>query len=57
MLLKAMFNNPLGVAREMDRLFDSMLSSQPFGFVPTIRSQWVPGKLNPSAYASGDRTL
>ena len=40
MLLKAMFDNPAGVAREMDRLFDSMTSSQPFGSVPTIRSRW-----------------
>lgn len=40
MLLKAMFNNRLGVAREMDRLFDSMISSQPFGSVPAIRSQF-----------------
>lgn len=46
MLLKAMFNHPLGVAREMDRLFDSMVSSQPFGFVPTIRSQWTYPAIN-----------
>jgi HSP20 family protein len=46
MLLKAMFNNPLGVAREMDRLFDSMVSSQPFGFVPTIRSPWTYPAIN-----------
>ncbi len=46
MLLKAMFNSPLGVAREMDRLFDSMSSSQPFGFVPTIHSQWAYPAIN-----------
>ncbi len=46
MLLKAMFNSPLGAAREMDRLFDSMMSSQPFGFVPTIRSQWTYPAIN-----------
>jgi len=39
MLLRAMFDTPLGVAREMDRLFDSMVSSQPIGFVPTIRAR------------------
>jgi len=46
MLLKAMFDNPAGVAREMDRLFDSMTSSQPLGFVPTIRPQWTYPALN-----------
>jgi HSP20 family protein len=37
MLLKAMLNNPYSVAREMDRLFDSMF--QPYGAVPTFRAQ------------------
>jgi HSP20 family protein len=46
MLRNAIVNNPLGVAREMDRLFDSMMSSQPFGFVPTIRSQWAYPAIN-----------
>ena len=46
MLLKAMFDSPLGVACEMDRLFDSMISSQPFGFVPTIRSQYAYPAIN-----------
>ncbi len=46
MLLKAMLNNPLGAAREMDRLFDSMVSSQPFGSVPTFRSQWAHPAVN-----------
>ncbi|MBT8485602.1 MAG: Hsp20/alpha crystallin family protein [Phycisphaerales bacterium] len=40
MLLNTMFNNPLGVTREMDRLFDSMMSSQPLGFAPALRGQW-----------------
>lgn len=37
MLLKAMLNNPYSVAREMDRLFESMF--QPYGAVPTYRAQ------------------
>jgi len=42
----ALFNHPLGIAREMDRLFDSMLSTQPLGFVPAIRTQWTYPALN-----------
>ena len=46
MLAKAVFNNPFSVAREMDRLFDSMTANQPFGVVPTIRSQWTYPAIN-----------
>jgi len=42
MLVKQLLTrNPFDLAREMDRLFDSMYSSQPFGFVPTIRAPWT----------------
>lgn len=42
MSLKAMFNTPVGVVREMDRLFDSMVSSQPFGSVPSMSQLTYP---------------
>ena len=46
MLLKAVLNSPLGIAREMDRLFETMNSSQPMGFIPTIRPQWSYPSMN-----------
>jgi len=41
MLVNTVFRNPLSVAREMDRLFDSMLSTQPRGAVPAFNGQWT----------------
>lgn len=47
MLVKSLFrSNPVDIAREMDRLFDSMMSSQPYGFTPTIRAQWAYPPIN-----------
>lgn len=40
MLVKSLFSGrPFDVAREMDRLFDSMASAQPFGLVPAACGQ------------------
>lgn len=40
MLIKSMFNaNPFDVAREMDRLFESMMANQPAAYVPTARGR------------------
>ncbi|MHC5008323.1 MAG: Hsp20/alpha crystallin family protein [Planctomycetota bacterium] len=46
MLLNTTNNSPLSLAREMDRLFDSMVSTQPFGFVPRSRGPWISPAIN-----------
>jgi HSP20 family protein len=38
MPIKSMLND---IAREMDRLFESMLASQPAGFAPTSHGRWA----------------
>ena len=46
MLLRAMLKNPQSVAREMDRLFDSMMSSQSAAIAPAMRSSLTFPALN-----------
>lgn len=46
MILNALLNRPGDLAREMDRLFESMTSAQPFGLVGVPNAPWSFPALN-----------